>query len=149
MIFVTVGTTPFDSLIKYLDNLETKEDIVLQISKDATYIPKHKKYFEFVENINDYYEKASLIITHAGAGSIYNLLEKKKKIIIVPNTDRLDNHQLDISDYMNKKNYAISCTKLNTLQNIIENIDKIEFLPYDKEEFFKQKEIYKYINNLY
>lgn len=149
MIFVTVGTTPFDSLIVYLDNMESPEEIILQISKDAKYKPKNKKYFEFTSNINDYYEEASLIITHAGAGSIYNLLEKNKKIIIVPNTERVDNHQLDITEYMNNKNYALTCYNLNSLEEMIKNIDNYNLKIYEKEKFFKEKEITQLIKSLY
>jgi beta-1,4-N-acetylglucosaminyltransferase len=149
MIFVTVGTTPFDSLIEYLDNIESQKEIILQISKDAKYKPKNKKYFEFIGNINDYYERASLIITHAGAGSIYNLLEKDKKIIIVPNTERIDNHQLDITEYMKNENYALTCLDLNSLEKMIKNIDSYNLKIYEKEKFFKEKEITQLIKSLY
>lgn len=149
MILVTVGTTPFDSLIEYLDNMESSEEIILQISKDANYKPKNKKYFEFINNINDYYEEASLIITHAGAGSIYNLLEKNKKIIIVPNTERVDNHQLDITEYMNNKNYALTCYNFNSLEEMIKNINNYNLKRYEKDFFFKAKEISELVKNLY
>jgi beta-1,4-N-acetylglucosaminyltransferase len=149
MIFVTVGTTPFDSLIEYLDNMESKEEIILQISKDAKYIPKNKKYFQFISNINEYYEKASLIITHAGAGSIYNLLEKEKIIIIVPNTERVDNHQLDITEYMKNENYALTCFNLNSLEKMIKNINNYNLKMYEKDSFFKAKEISKLVKSLY
>jgi beta-1,4-N-acetylglucosaminyltransferase len=149
MIFVTVGTTPFDSLIEYLDNMKTEEEIILQISKDAKYIPKNKVYFKFISNINEYYEKASLIITHAGAGSIYNLLEKNKKLIIVPNIERVDTHQLDITEYMKKKNYALTCLDINSLSNVIKNVNNTIFKKYEKEPFFKDKEITTFIKRLY
>ena len=149
MIFVTVGTTPFDSLIEYLDKLEIEEEIILQISKDAKYIPKNKKYFEFIPNINEYYEKASLIITHAGAGSIYNLLEKNKKIIIVPNIERVDNHQLDITEYMKKENYALTCLEIDSLYAMIKDISGNVLKPYKKEAFFRGKDISSFIKDLY
>lgn len=148
LIFVTVGTTPFDSLIEYVDNMETNEEIVLQISNDAKYIPKNKKYFHYIDNIHDYYKKASFVITHAGAGSIYNLLEQNKKIIIVPNIERIDTHQLDITEYMKKENYAITCLDLNLLSEIIKNFNSYDLKEYKKEVFFKGKEISDFLNNI-
>jgi beta-1,4-N-acetylglucosaminyltransferase len=150
MILVTVGTTPFDSLIQFIDELEDiDEEIILQISKDAKYIPVNKKYFEFISNINEYYENASLIITHAGAGSIYNLLELNKRIIIVPNTERVDNHQLDITEYMKNEKYALTCTEINSLSEILKNLNSYEIKKYTKRDFFKTDEITNTINSLY
>lgn len=149
MIFVTVGTTPFDELIEYIDNLEIEDEIILQISNEAKYIPKKKNSFKFTKNINDYYEKADIIISHAGAGSIYNLLEKNKKIIIIPNLSRVDTHQLDITQYMQKENYAITCQNINQLDKIIKNIDSYKLKKYEKDVFFKAHEIKDLLKALY
>ena len=103
-IFVTVGTTKFDGLIEYIDNNfdSKKYEVFFQIA-DGKYIPKNFPYVRFVSNIKNFFLKCDIVITHAGAGSIYELLELNKKIIIVPNLERKDKHQLDIALFMEKK----------------------------------------------
>lgn len=151
-IFVTVGTTPFDSLIEFLDkNLIQGPEVVFQISRDAKYIPQHFTYFDFVIDIQTYYEESDLIITHAGAGSIYNLLELKKKIIIVPNLDRVDQHQTDIADYMHTNQYAITCYDYNDIIKNIINYNSAfnDIVEFEKEEFYAINEISVLIKKLY
>ncbi|MDD2698434.1 MAG: glycosyltransferase [Arcobacteraceae bacterium] len=135
-IFVTVGTTKFDSLIKSVDEnlLDLDYEVTMQIS-DGNYKPKH---FEFTNEIQKYFREADVVITHAGAGSIYELLELGKKIIIVPNFDRIDKHQSDIADYMDKNNYAKS---IYNIVNVIEALKSHNFDEFKKENFFKAQEI--------
>lgn len=148
-IFVTVGTTPFDTLIEAIDTFNFKErlNITMQIST-GKYVPKNYKFFDFTERINEYYEQANIVVTHAGAGSIYNLLEKGKKIIIVPNLDRIDKHQDEISNYVYKNNYGKVCY---SIKEIGENIEKliecnIDLEKYTKVDFFCTKMIEEIID---
>jgi beta-1,4-N-acetylglucosaminyltransferase len=145
-ILVTLGTTRFDSLIEFIDNniLNEDYDIIMQIA-DGIYKPKNFKYFNYTEDIDIYYKESDLIICHAGAGTIYQLLEMKKKLIIVPNLDRIDKHQSDISDFMSKYNYALSIENYNELSKIIEISKDIELIEFTKDPFFKVKEIIDFV----
>ena len=140
-IFVTVGTTPFDELIKYVDKEILDKKIICQISNFAKYKPKNHKYFNFIENIEDYYNWADLIICHAGAGTVYKLLEMRKKIIIIPNTYRVDKHQIDLSEFVRKKKYALVCNDISRLKYIIRQSN--EFMPkqFLEKKFFVTDEI--------
>ena len=129
-ILITVGTTSFNSLIKYLDeNLDKNTDVLFQIAK-GEYIPKHFKYIEFTQDINILYDEADLIITHAGAGTIYKLLNLNKKILMVPNLERVDNHQIEIAEYMGTNNHAIYCKSFNEIIESIGNIKDLKFFPF-------------------
>lgn len=140
-VFVTVGTTAFDDLIEYLDQLETDISITMQISSESKYSPRNKAYFDFTDNIEQYYIEADIVVTHAGAGSIYRLLELNKKIIIVPNMSRIDNHQRDISDYMDEHKFALVCRNIHQLGDMIKTIRSFEFRKYAPERFFKCSDI--------
>ena len=145
-ILVTVGTTNFDSLIKYLDNnLDKDTDILFQIAQ-GKYIPMNFEYIKFTNDINTLYEKADLIITHAGAGTIYKLLNLNKKILMVPNLERVDNHQIEIAEFMHKNNYAISCTTFEQILINIKSISNLKFAQYIKDDFNKLDEICEIIN---
>lgn len=146
-ILVTVGTTKFDSLIKYLDqNLIKNVEFVFQIA-NGKYLPKNFTYFRFTNEIEKYYEEADIVITHAGAGTIYRLLEKRKKMIIVPNNERRDNHQVDIAKFMDLNGYAKSITEFNSIEKVISEVIQNEFNVYKKHNFDKAKEIVDIVLN--
>jgi len=147
-ILVTVGSTRYDELIKVVDTVLVNEnyDVEMQIA-DGKYIPINYKYFTFIENIREYYERSDIVITHAGAGTIYELLELEKKIIIVPNLDRADNHQIDIARYMDENGYATTLWKCEDLIKVINEVNKKQFIKMTKEQFFKTDEIIEYMKN--
>jgi beta-1,4-N-acetylglucosaminyltransferase len=112
-ILVTVGTTPFNSLIDHVLTLRLP-DVKIQYA-DPKYNNLGIKGGVFLDNIETEYADADVIITHTGAGSTYKLLEMGKIIISVPNTERIDNHQLELAGYLEKNNYAIVIYDLNQL----------------------------------
>lgn len=122
-IFITVGTTPFDELIKFCDeNIDiSKFEVLAQVSSSAIYKPKNIESIDFTNNVQELYNNTDIIISHAGAGSVYNLLELNKKIIFVPNFTMKDNHQKDICRFIKDNNYA-------TVIDIRDNINLNELL---------------------
>ena len=124
---ISQGFTNIDKNIK-------NHEIIYQIS-DGEYIPSNGKVLKFVKDIEKYYNWADVVITHAGAGTVYKLLEIQKKIIVVPNTERLDNHQLELADFVEKNNYGKVAKKTNQILQISNNICKAEFNIYKKKNF--------------
>ncbi len=129
MILVTIGTTAFDSLIKEIDQTFPKStDILLQIA-DGVYKPVNFPFITFSNNIDEYYHKSELIICHAGAGTVYKLLEMGKKIIVVPNMTRSDPHQRELADFVKSNNYGLVPDNLNDIHKTV----------YQAEQFIPQK----------
>ena len=145
-ILVTVGTTRFDSLIEFIDrNIVSSEyDIEFQIA-DGRYTPTAHPYFRYIDSIDDKYKNSDVVITHAGAVTIYKLLELQKKMIIVPNLERSDAHQRDIADYMHTNGYAYAVTDYSEIPAVLNRISSINFLIFNKREFFKASEILSFI----
>ena len=87
MIFITVGSQlPFDRLISKLDEYyQSSDDVFAQVGQ-LKIEPKNISYTEFLKpnEVNELYKKSSLVIAHAGMGSILTALKYKKPIIIVP-----------------------------------------------------------------
>ncbi|MCL6584923.1 MAG: glycosyltransferase family 28 [Anoxybacillus sp.] len=116
MILVTVGTQrfPFDRLFKELDYLvETgviKEKIIAQIGY-TEYIPKNFETFPFIssEEMDQYLQASTLVITHSGTSSIIKCLKYRKKVIVVPRMakfkEHVDDHQLEIAQLFAMKNW--------------------------------------------
>ena len=137
-VFVTVGTTRFPSLIRYFDQ-PSRSEIVLQTA-DPGYQPKHVTAFDFTGDVRRYHEWADVIVTHAGAGSVYDLLERKRRIVVVPNLERSDKHQLDLARYVAAERYALVVERLSDHPDPDALLDAaVAFNPrkYVKDAFFK------------
>ena len=100
MIFVTIGTQePFDRLIQAMDEvapLLKDTPIIAQVYK-TNYEVKNMKTFEFLspKEFNDYFSQASLVVSHAGMGTIISALVSEKPIIVVPRLKKFNEHRND------------------------------------------------------
>jgi UDP-N-acetylglucosamine transferase subunit ALG13 len=89
VIFATVGSQePFDRLIRAVDEwgrLHPRIDIFAQIGS-SDFRPKHVDYTKFLEpaEFNRVMQAASVIVAHAGIGSIISALELGKPIVVMP-----------------------------------------------------------------
>lgn len=135
-ILATVGSTPFDSLFLAIDSkLDPQEfKVDCQIAK-GTFTPTKHHYFRFTDDIEHRYFEADIIITHAGAGTVFDLLEKQKKMVVVPNADRIDSHQLELAKYLEDNNFAVVCYDMDNLEAAIHQATVSEFEVYQRDEF--------------
>lgn len=100
MIFVVTGTQePFDRMIRVIDQVAAMYktiSFIAQVSKSA--IATHNlQTFDFIPPVefNNYFDQASLIISHAGTGTIFTALERDKPIIIMPRLAEYGEHRND------------------------------------------------------
>ncbi len=113
-IFVTVGTTRFDKLVSSVTSqiaLEWMEDqgfssLTIQYGRgEKPGTPQHStsikiQSYDFRPSLKTDMEQADLILSHAGAGTVMEVLRMKKKMIVVINTDLMDNHQTELAGAM-------------------------------------------------
>ncbi len=98
VIFVTVGTQlPFDRLINAVDDWAGERrvsDVIAQIGPSSL-VPKNLTVKPFVaaDEFQRFVKEASLIIAHAGMGSIITAMELGKPIIIMPRRASLGEHR--------------------------------------------------------
>ncbi|WP_394146931.1 PssE/Cps14G family polysaccharide biosynthesis glycosyltransferase [Shewanella atlantica] len=142
-IFVTVGHTRFESLFKQLDEIHRDEWHFVSQMSDGSYIPKKGEHFSYSDDIQSHYKKADVVITHAGAGTVFNLLEMGKPTIVVANTDRVDTHQEDLLRFVEKSEFAQVCRDLSTLEALLDNVADFTAKPYHSEPFFAANDIAK------
>lgn len=142
-VLVTVGSTHFDSLIAAVDKYLVSDDLDVTIQlADGQYKPKHHQFISFSDDIEQLYKDADIVITHAGAGTVYRLLELGKKIVVVPNFDRIDDHQLDIATYMFDNGFTGFCQRLKDIKNTVLEAAETEFKPYQYEAFDGYQQIW-------
>jgi UDP-N-acetylglucosamine transferase subunit ALG13 len=130
MIFVTVGThtQSFDRLLQEVDRLvgerAIKEKVVGQIG-NSKYEPRNFKWFRFTsfDKLNRLYMGADVMITHGGAGSILNGLDRGKPVIAVPRLEKynehVNDHQMDLVKFLEKKNKIIAVYDVRDLRKAI------------------------------
>jgi UDP-N-acetylglucosamine transferase subunit ALG13 len=100
MIFVTVGTQGrFDRLIRAIDEwagARGRADIFAQTGP-SDFRPEHIRSAPFVsaDAFRQHVEVASLIVAHAGMGSIITALELGKRILVMPRRADLGEHRND------------------------------------------------------
>ena len=100
MIFVTVGTQgQFDRLIRTVDEwagVHGRADVFAQTGP-SDYHSKHIRRERFIDptEFRKRVEAASLVISHAGMGSIITALERGKRIIVMPRRASLGEHRND------------------------------------------------------
>ncbi len=142
MIFVTLGTQKFqmNRLVKAIDELSEKgvvsEDFLIQTGA-STYKPKHCKYVDFMDT-KEYAEnirKCSLLITHAGVGTIITGKNANKPVIVVPRLNKygehVDDHQREIAEAFSNKNCVLCCEDTDKLGEYIEKARNYDFQPYE------------------
>ncbi len=89
MIFVTVGSSaPFDRLVRAVDEWagsRGRNDVFAQIGS-SHYRPKHLQVVHQLDptEFRDRIRSATLVVAHAGMGSIILALEIGKPIVIMP-----------------------------------------------------------------
>ncbi len=123
MILVTVGSVaPFDRLVAEVDQLAGKGaigDVVAQIG-NGSYIPRNARWFRFEHGLIKYFGEADLVITHNGAGTIFELLALGKKTIAIPNPDTIQMENIDIVKKLSSDGHIILCMDVEGLGKAIE-----------------------------
>ncbi len=136
MIFVTVGTAHFDPLLEKLDDLVEsgviKEFVVAQIGR-GSYIPRNFRYFRFIRSLKSAYDKAHVIISTGGAGTIMECVHRGLRLVVVENTTLMEGHQSQLITEMSRRGHLVWCKDLNDLALSINEALTRNFTPFIAE----------------
>ena len=135
-IVVTVGSTQFHKLISIIDSeefiIEAKkqgyDEIIAQIGKYNEEIKNLNVYAEYFKpsEMKKYFSEADLVIGHAGAGTIMEVLQLGKPLIVVYNDSLMENHQTELAEAMAKLNLLT----MAGISNFLEIFKKGQFQPH-------------------
>lgn len=121
MIFVTVGTQPngflrcLKDVEKLIDKYNITEEVVAQIGHTDFQTNKFKTIpFTGENEFKGYIKNASVVITHAGSGAIFNSIKAGKKVIAMARlhdyNEMADNHQTELIKKLAEGGYIIDGT---------------------------------------
>ena len=154
MILVLLGTQN-NSFFRLLDKIEDcinnkliNEEVFFQAGY-TSYTSNNMKILDFISEteLNKLVEKANLIITHGGVGSIINSLKLNKKVIAVSRlakyNEHVNDHQTQIVKSFNDQGYIIGLEDVNLLGDTLKRV--ADFVP---EKYISNTEnILKIISN--
>ncbi|PPQ72092.1 hypothetical protein CVT24_008379 [Panaeolus cyanescens] len=152
LAFVTVGSTKFDKLIQaifteeVLSNLKKKgyTNLIVQCGKSlfefADKITGGREehiersgvrieFWQYKSSLEKCYKEADLVISHAGSGTIVDVLRMGKVMIVVPNDTLADNHQEELASALQEMKYLKSTSVEHLAQTIID-FDANSFEPF-------------------
>ncbi len=150
MILVTLGTQdkPFTRLLDSLEKQKKsgliEDEIIVQagFTEYKSDVLKIKDYYSQTA-LDDLRQKADLIITHAGVGSILDSLKYHKKVIGVARLQKYgehaNDHQYEMLDVFSNDGYILRCDNFEELADVIKRTNKFEpkVYPFDNSAILK------------
>ncbi|KAF8652741.1 hypothetical protein AX16_004238 [Volvariella volvacea WC 439] len=162
LAFATVGSTKFDGLVQSVLSQPTLTALRQKgFSKLVVQCGNSRHEFEslvqdgqtgqvkrqgldieiwkFKPQLQEEYERADFIISHAGSGTILDVLRMGKPIIVVPNPTLADNHQDELATALSQLGHLVTCES-GGLAVAIENYDSSGLKPFpafDGDKFRK------------
>ena len=164
-VFVTVGTTSFDALVEAMDSEELIQTLIergydsLTIQRGrGTYVPKHivtstsserssaikVQVVEFLPSLDAILKEASLVISHAGAGSVFESLSLGKPTLVVVNESLMDNHQVELAETLASLGH-VAWTKPDGLLQALNAFDPNSLVKYESGECTLAKDIEDFV----
>jgi len=159
--FVTVGSTRFDALVTRVLSEEVVE--VLKENGVTTLIVQagnstfdHPPGFEqddevlrgqihglsvevwtYKPSLKEEYERAALVIGHAGSGTILEVLRLGRRMVAVPNETLLHNHQAELAEALDLQGYLSASSIVDLPTAITTAMGKTfsRFPDYDGSKF--------------
>lgn len=149
MILVTLGTQKqqFTRLLDAIENSNIDDEIIVQAGH-TKYESKKMKIFDFIsyDKMEELVNKADIIITHGGTGSIVEPLKKAKRVIACARLkkygEHVDDHQRELVSIFSEQGYIVELKDGENLEDAIEKVNDITPKVYQSntDNFIKKLE---------
>ena len=141
-LVVSIGSTQFNELVcqvsseSFIENAKKNNFTRMSIQYGHGFKPKQSSHisitsFTFTDCLQNLVDSADLIISHAGAGTILDVLRGdtfsaresylNKVLVVVPNTELMDNHQVELVETL-RMNQLCYVSRVEDLNSIFEMI---------------------------
>ncbi len=159
MILVLLGTYPihFTRPLIEIEKLLQEGIITEEVVVQSGHTPFNSKFMTILpflplEELLAFYQKADLIITQAGTGSIIKGLKLNKKIIAIARLaekgEHVDDHQSELVKEFSECNYILPWYKQDRLADILKKVPGFEPQLYKSDHKAIVKYLINYIDNI-
>ena len=122
-ILVTVGSTKFDALVDIVTSVTFFTTLIhlgythlsLQTGTSQHMAPlKYKtlsiKSFQYTDDLQTHIQKSHTVISHAGSGTVLEVLKANKRLLVCVNESLMDDHQSELAGKLECLNAAQTCS---------------------------------------
>ncbi len=145
MIFVTLGTQDkaFPRLLRVLDKHIKSGLIQDKVVVQAGYTDYQSEKMEIFDSLpkeefESYIEKADLVITHGGVGSILDAISRGKVVIAAPRLSKYkehtNDHQKQIVNEFAKEGYILALKDFSKFEKVYEKSKKFQPKVYHSQQ---------------
>ena len=157
MILVMTGTDvfPFGRLVDAVDELQrtgaVAEEIFLQLGSTPAE-PRHVRFERFLSfgRVLDEIRSASVVVTHAGAGTALVCLQQGKRPVLVPRLARygevVDDHQVPFANRMAEAGLA---TVVHDVKDLGAAIETVRAMPPPPERIRRPNDLTDWLETLW
>lgn len=123
-----------DAIIEQLLRWKTRKVLVqmgnCSVAEKGSFVKNGIQFevYDYKPFLNEDMNWADLIISHAGAGTTMEALDLGKPLIVVPNRNLMDDHQLELAGKLAEGNHAV-LTSIQTFNQDVKNVKKSWFQP--------------------
>jgi len=158
MILVLLGTQNnsfirlVEAIQKNVNNNVIKHEVIIQAGF-TKFESDNIKVFKLIDKneLSKLQDRADIIITHGGVGSIISSLKKGKKVIVAPRLkkygEHVNNHQLQIARRFEQEGYVKTVINMKNLGKIINSMEKFIPQKYESDESNIISIVENYIDN--
>ena len=137
MIVILLGSQKYsfhrllEEVQRCIDNGTIKQEVIVQAG-GTQFFSKEMKIFTLIEQneLEKLIEKADIIITHGGVGSIVNGVKLHKKVIAVPRYKKYgevaNDHQVQIINTFAKEGFIIGLNDVSELESALKEIENFK-----------------------
>ena len=143
MIFVTIGMNdaPWNGLFFRMDDYaaRTGEEVIMQVGNTG-FEGKHTECFKFGTNdsMKEIYDRADMIVCHAGLGTILNALERNIPVVMIPRVvvvpELTRDQQGAVAEKVEKIGRGVVVNDLDDVFDGIEKARALKFPPYKRDD---------------
>ena len=139
-------------LLINIDNKNIKEEVVVQKGYTKFESENMTLYTQLpLDKLQQLIEKADLVITHGGVGSIISSIQKGKKVIAIPRLkkygEHVNDHQNDIIKSFNDSGYIIGLSCVEELGEALQKVNDFKPKQYIKNAGNILKIVEDFIDN--
>ena len=115
-----------------------RDEVWAQIGA-GSYTPKHLKWFRFARSLEKLYDRADVVVSNCGAGTILENATKGRRLVVIRNPNMKGGHEWELVQKMEEGGHLIWCKSLENLCDCISSALSTKFAVFTPEKLDVQK----------